>query len=695
MAEKNKIYALIVGISNYENPQKVRSLSAPVNDAQQIIKFINNYYSKEYDIYTVTLLNEKATKKAISNTFLEHLGKAAEGDIAFFYFSGHGSQEVAHEYFWSRGESDGKCETLVCYDSRSTDKDLSDKELYYLIHKISTRNPHIIILQDSCHSGHATRHEIRVDTETVNKYETKWVKQLAPKRNWEEYCFYGDKFSEEIVKTAQPLSKDFLERYPEGNHIHIAACEPYELSKTWAGFKDLDNPNQTKSYSLMTYYLLKTLTATNGQISYYDLVERTKIMIRNHFSTYPPLDEAQNPIPMSQTPMLYSTVTNNNFNTFFNAKNNSILSDFVIAEYVTKKGWIINIGSLNGVKLKSLVLLFSDQTSKTYKGSISNVELDKSVVTFSPADKIDTNFLWKAVIEKPIQYSMNVCVEDAIWSLFKQVGANDILGDKLFPFYQNIHFLDNSQKEIAAYCIKSADNQLYLSYPTDDLPIVRQIKGISINSAAEIIRQLHHISQVEFFKRFYNPQATTILSNSSIALEFLLQTPEGEELLYKESNGEILKIENGNYRKLSYTDNIQLLIRVRNLTNMPLYVGLMELSPLFGICPNIFNGVVIHLAPFATEYANKKEAVKFTLKDYLKVFRHKELTYYYKMVVSTHLFDLSKTLKNGLPEPEMPNGHRISATNPNTTFRGDENNRPTIYEWTTELVKLSILNPYS
>ena len=47
-----------------------------------------------------TLKNGEATRQAVVDAFRGHLGQAKKGDVALFYYSGHGSQEQAPEEFW-------------------------------------------------------------------------------------------------------------------------------------------------------------------------------------------------------------------------------------------------------------------------------------------------------------------------------------------------------------------------------------------------------------------------------------------------------------------------------------------------------------------------------------------------------------------------------------------------------------------
>ena len=151
-ASPGNVYALIVGVDNYssdvilQNSVRFPALRGCVHDAQAIKTYLDNSPTGQAD--TVLLTNEAASKSAIVNAFQTHLSQAKAGDVALFYFSGHGTQEYADKTVWT-GETDGRLECLACYyDSQTADNFLlADKELRYLIGQLSTpanrlRNDH-------------------------------------------------------------------------------------------------------------------------------------------------------------------------------------------------------------------------------------------------------------------------------------------------------------------------------------------------------------------------------------------------------------------------------------------------------------------------------------------------------------------------------------------------------------------------
>src|SRR5262245_53167101 len=157
-----KLYALLVGIDRYEGP--VQALQGCVNDIHRLKEYLRPEPAApptaDDRVQLRVLLNEQATRQAVIDGFRQHLAQAGPGDVAFFAFSGHGSQEAAPPEFWEV-EPDRKNETTLCFDSRSSARDLADKELNLLLGEVAARGPHVAVLLDCCHSGSGTRGEKR------------------------------------------------------------------------------------------------------------------------------------------------------------------------------------------------------------------------------------------------------------------------------------------------------------------------------------------------------------------------------------------------------------------------------------------------------------------------------------------------------------------------------------------------------
>jgi len=102
----------------------------------------------------ITLTDQQATGAAILDALDRNLLRPSKkDDIAFFYYSGHGSQ-VANSL---SDEPDCMDESLVPADSRVGGADIRDKELRRIFNGILDRGARPTVVLDSCHSGSGAR----------------------------------------------------------------------------------------------------------------------------------------------------------------------------------------------------------------------------------------------------------------------------------------------------------------------------------------------------------------------------------------------------------------------------------------------------------------------------------------------------------------------------------------------------------
>jgi hypothetical protein len=149
----SRVYALLVGVQEYEPP--VNPLHGCRTDVDDTLTFLQARVATE--LRHEVLLDEAATRAAVTEALRDHLGQAGPDDVAMFWFSGHGSQQPVAEEFWHL-EPSGLNQTLVCADSRRGGvPDLADKELSALIDRIAGGGAHTLVVLDCCHSGGGTR----------------------------------------------------------------------------------------------------------------------------------------------------------------------------------------------------------------------------------------------------------------------------------------------------------------------------------------------------------------------------------------------------------------------------------------------------------------------------------------------------------------------------------------------------------
>jgi hypothetical protein len=148
------LYALLVGIDAY--PPPVPSLSGCVNDVTAFAETLRGRVAED-GLSVRVLTDAAATRSAVIDAIMTHLGAATADDVAMLYFSGHGSQQAAPEQLWPT-EPDHRNETVVCVDSRQPGVwDLADRELAALLGSVASSGCHLAVVLDCCHSGDGVR----------------------------------------------------------------------------------------------------------------------------------------------------------------------------------------------------------------------------------------------------------------------------------------------------------------------------------------------------------------------------------------------------------------------------------------------------------------------------------------------------------------------------------------------------------
>jgi len=148
-------WAVLVGINDYAAFDGIEEgdLRGAVNDARSMYDVLIGRWGFAEENIKI-LLDSEATKDGIQSAVTEWLaGNVQEGDIALFFYAGHGSQTFDE----GGDEPDGLDEIIAPHDVtlEPSDRDITDDELAEWFSKIPTRE--VIVIFDSCHSGTATR----------------------------------------------------------------------------------------------------------------------------------------------------------------------------------------------------------------------------------------------------------------------------------------------------------------------------------------------------------------------------------------------------------------------------------------------------------------------------------------------------------------------------------------------------------
>lgn len=147
IADRGKIWAVVVGISRYKAVQ-------PLRYADKDALAFHEYLAKTLGIpndQTTLLLNEQATLTNLKRTLGTELKrKAGEKDTVIVYYAGHGAPEADA----SAGDDDGLEKYIVPYDADPRDlytTALPMREIETIFQRLTSER--VIFISDSCYSG--------------------------------------------------------------------------------------------------------------------------------------------------------------------------------------------------------------------------------------------------------------------------------------------------------------------------------------------------------------------------------------------------------------------------------------------------------------------------------------------------------------------------------------------------------------
>jgi hypothetical protein len=197
------VYALLVGINDYQG--RLRELDGCADDIRGFQEILEGR-TAEKQRHIRALFDGEATRDAVIAGFADHLAKAGPGDVAIFYFSGHGSEEPVEERFWHL-EPTRRNQTIVCADSRTPGvPDLADKEINDLLVTVASGGAHVLVVLDCCNSGGGTRDPGALPADVRARFAPPRERPRAP----EEYLGFAAE--------------------PPARHVTLSACESTQLA---------------------------------------------------------------------------------------------------------------------------------------------------------------------------------------------------------------------------------------------------------------------------------------------------------------------------------------------------------------------------------------------------------------------------------------------------------------------------------
>jgi hypothetical protein len=212
--EQGKIWAVVVGINQYEN---TRDLQFAVKDAQAFRDYLKDYIGVPDD-HIFFLTDKEASRDTIQSLMGTKLRRmASRDDTVIIFYAGHGAVETDPV----NPDGDGFEKYLLPYDSKLNDlytTAISMEEIKTIFQRI--RAERLIFLADTCYSGASGGRTM-----------------LAS-------------------KTRATLSEHFFERISKGKgRVIISACSANEVSKE----------DEKLQHGIFSYYLLEGLKGASDK----------------------------------------------------------------------------------------------------------------------------------------------------------------------------------------------------------------------------------------------------------------------------------------------------------------------------------------------------------------------------------------------------------------------------------------------
>ena len=349
------VHALLVGIDRYAGD--VPDLARSGNDSRQVQEVLRDVLGPSVEYRERVLLDEESWPQRLIDAFRQHFAPAGPGDVALFWYSGHGSQQPSTD---ATAEPDAVDETLVCHDSRAGAWDLADKELAALVGEVSAGGAEVLVVLDCCHSGSGVRTDEDGDT----------VRQVPLDRRVRPP---GTLLSPVPAET----------RAADGarpGYVLLAACASHQTAK------------ETKvggvSRGAFSAALLDAVAGTGGRMSYGDLVAWTAARIGRLVKAQDPQLEATDPADADRL-FLGDTVARS-------TRSYRLLHD--------GSGWFLGAGTLHGVPAvhgqERLLLSVRSGTGEDRQEvtTAAVVETEPHRSRVEPAGPLDPALLYRAEV---------------------------------------------------------------------------------------------------------------------------------------------------------------------------------------------------------------------------------------------------------------------------------------------------------
>ena len=556
------LYALLVGIDAY--PEGVPQLYGAVNDINAFEAYLSGrMMDGEFNLHLLKLLDSQATRQGVIDGFRKHLKQAGPQDVALFYYTGHGSQEVAPEEFRPI-EPDMMNETLVCFDSRtSAGSDLADKEIALLIAEVEEKNPHFVIIMDCCHSGSGTRDAQQFNSIRQAPTDTR-------QRPIESYLFPKERMMAARAQAEAPKGKSSgWQSLPNARHVLLAACQDIQTAK--------EHIAESKSWGAFSFFLRNALESANGPLTYRDLFKQAQARVRASVRDQNPQLESS-ALGDLDLPFLGGAVR---------PRPNYFTVSFDGAAWVLDGGAIHGLPGPIGMDTTQLSLFdlaattadLSDPAKAIGQAQVLEVRPDTSLVEpfgFTP----DEQRTYKAVVTALPLPLVGVRLEgdEAGLALVRQAFTNSAPGGGPSLYVQE-------QAESPRLRVKAENGEFTITRFGDEKLLTSILTPYDAPAALKVVQRLEHIARWMRTSELNNP--ATYLPHDAVSMEFL----QGDQSLELQDLRFSYIQEAGRWKQPSCV------VKIRNNADRVLHCTILDLDEHFAVSVLFTQQPVIRLEP--------------------------------------------------------------------------------------------------
>ncbi|MCF0072924.1 caspase family protein [Dyadobacter sp. CY261] len=531
--EVPKLYCVLVGISNYD---KARKISASLHtDLELVEKHLLSL--ADFEVHLTKLTDHEATKDKIVRTFRNTLGQAHSEDTVLFWFSGHDAMEEA-DTIW--GEADGLLDCLVCYDggtNKPADYLITHKEIHLLLNELySATRAHIVTIYDCKYQGDGKlKNDVPDSSLNTNR------SSAFPMRDWNDFIFSDSVSRTDIInKRSGYLSET-------GTYFQISASErtkPVTEVTKGGGFiksfvKALGDQKETISYALLINRIQQYMRGRhNGQ--------SPRLFIAGNNKDSKQIGFLNKPTPKTRRPQ----------ETIFNPD----------------LGWLLNLGVLHGVNKHSKITLTDPLAANdTYFARPKEQEIYADY-TVLDVQGIHAETAYQADVRNLSTGKLKLFLENHDATIEE---CDDLLA--ALTDTSNIEFVDSDcNYKFHIRCAK-----VYITSPSDKYRPL--IVPMPYNTKEDVQKLKETFQQIARWHYVKNLKDGLQVRQSLISTELFELNSDGSKSAIDISN----RLARPVFRKNETKCELNLVVKITNISEQDLYVAALYLSNLFGITPRL------------------------------------------------------------------------------------------------------------